>query len=141
MTVIETATTKFDDPRIAKLPLWAQELMTQARIAERSAVYWNEKHEAKCAELDAVRAEHARKHGAAEYDTWVIEHGTDTYDDSEIRFGLGTGRTVMFGDSTDTCEMYTVTYKDGGLNITGQGGGFTLKLPRFGDDTLRVDAD
>jgi hypothetical protein len=141
VTVIEQISTKFDDPRIGNLPKWAQEIIEHGRSAERSANYWNRQHEEACAELDRVRADHAREHGAAEYDTWVVETGTDAYSDTEIRFGLGTGRAVEFGDSSDICPMYTVIYKDGGLNITTQGSGFALKLPRFSNDTLRVDAD
>lgn len=117
MTVIETVTTKFDDPRIEKLPRWAQDLMQEAKKAERSAVYWNEKHDAKSAELDAAREEFARTGGVAGSNTWV---DVDKDDYESARYGLGTSRAVEFGDPDDTAT-FTVTYKDSGLNVVVHG--------------------
>jgi hypothetical protein len=135
VTVIETVTTKFDDPRIAKLPLWAQQLMQAAKKAEKSAVYWNEQYDAKSAELDAAREGFARTNGAAGSNTWV-EIDKDDYESA--RFGLGTSRTVEFGDPDDSAT-FTVNYVDGGLNIDVHGQWLLRPIPAHRPGELRIE--
>lgn len=136
MTVIETTATRFDDPRIAKLPLWAQQLMEAAKKAERSAAYWNEQHEAKSAELDQVRAEFARTNGTPGSNTWVH---IDRDDYESERYGLGTSRAVEYGNPDDIAADFTVTYKDGGLNVEVHGQWLLKPASSMTNHDLRIE--
>jgi hypothetical protein len=126
----------FNDPRIAKLPMWAQEIIEAGRGARRNAAYWHEKYVEACDENIALKEAHAREHGAAEYDTWV----TDDNDSDGIHFGLGVGRPVDFGPPDDIVGAFTVTWRDGGLDIRSQSSALTFKTSRHGDGPdLRVE--
>lgn len=136
MTVIETVTTKFDDPRIDKLPLWAQQLFQEAKKAERNAVYWNTRHDAKSTELDQARQEFADNKGAVQYDTWV---SVEQDDYEAANYGLGVGRNVEFGDPAEGCSTFTVIHKDGGLNIHVEGPWLLKPAPGMVNYDLRIE--
>ena len=124
----------FDDPRIATLPRWARELIGAGESAKTSAKFWNDKYDERGDELDALRNRYAQEHGAATYDTWVSE---DLSDGEGVRFGLGKGRTVEFGNSDDVCGEFTVTYSDGVLHVGSQSPGLTITTSRIPGD-LRI---
>jgi hypothetical protein len=122
---VYTTAPNFEDPRISNLPKWAQELISAGELATRNVTYWREKTDEARQAMDQLKAEHAREKGVDEYDTWTTVH---TEGDEEIRTGLGRGVPVHFGDATDVCETYSVTYRNGGLDIrTPQSSGLILK--------------
>lgn len=108
--------TDYNDPRIEKLPGWARGLIQRGFEAERANSFWKAHAESAQAETDALRAEHARANGAEQFDTWVYDRRI--VDEGETLFGLGVGRPVAFGDPSTGCGDWTVTYRDGGLDIT-----------------------
>ncbi len=118
--------TDFDDSRIHKLPVWAQELIGRGRVAVTTAEHWRTKEAERTTELEMLKHRYAQERGAAEFDTWVSE-GYDWETDRDIRFGLGTGRTVSFGDQKELTPNFGVTYRDGGLDIEVEGSDFVVK--------------
>jgi hypothetical protein len=126
----------FDDPRIGKLPVWAQELIHVGDIATRSVTHWRNRVDELSDKIDEMRVAHAAERGAVVYDTWTSEDGSDG---SEVRTGLGVGIPVRFGDSADICETFTVTYRDGGLDIEVQRSDYVLKSGSMRSPTLRIE--
>ncbi len=119
----------YDDPRIQKLPAWARELIEDGRKARKSADYWIGREEAKSKELDDLRRKYAAENGQEGSDTWVFE---DLDGGEEARFGLGSGRPVCFAtDPTDLTPDFTVTFRDGGLDISIEGPEYTIQMDRY----------
>jgi hypothetical protein len=125
-----------DEDRIARLPKWAQAMIHDGETAMTSVEFWRSETDKAKAELDEVRQAHAREHGAEQFDTWTTE---DSHEDEEIRFGLGTGTPVYFGDGTDVVEDFRVTYRDHGLDIALETDEIIIKPPKYGNRTLRIE--
>jgi hypothetical protein len=130
--------TNFDDPRIAKLPHWAQELIDGAATDASRAEYWRRHVDRLRDEIDRIRAEHAKATGPDAYDTWTA---VDQHDGSEVRRGIGTGDAVYFGKQDDVLPDFAVSFRDGGLDITCNVSGYVIRPSRSGMTayTLRIE--
>lgn len=128
--------TDFDDPRISKLPHWAQELINAGERATASRDRWRLRVDELTAQIDRMQAEYAAEHGAAVYDTWTTEEDSDG---AEVHIGLGVGVPVRFGKPDDITGDFVVAYRDGGLDVDVEFTGFTIKPNTMQHPTLRIE--
>lgn len=132
--------TKMDwyDERISKLPKWAQEMIEAGAKAGQRSAYWQDKLREAEEKIVDMEREHARTHGAETYDTWISKGDLDVTGE-EIRFGLGVNQRVEFGDPSDEVGEFSVSYRDGGIDINSSGGDLVLKPKRYGTPLLRIE--
>lgn len=128
----------YSDPRISKLPRWAQEVIEEGRKAQESARYWQGRYRDQVETTDALRARYAEENGAPEYDTWVSEDLQEA--EAEVaNQGLGTGRPVYFG-TDKTWATYTVRLEDGALDVQVESSNYLIRPNGYGKPTgFRVE--